>query len=541
MPWAHEVDGTVSLRWDHRGLRGFAMAHRRQVLALFAGCLLIAAWSSPASARPAHHSARHGVIVDTSDYQSVDQLLTNTQVLVVAKVESVAVDRAAPASQPASAVTLKVKDVVRGHLGKQVVVWQPRGAESQGSLDAQRPLQRNRTYLLCLARAPHAGPFYIVGGRAGEFTYDGKTKTFTTLDPLATWEPTNFALSLVKAGANIFPAGGPPAPSWLANASGAPGSPTVAWSAMVNDLGLSLSDVSCPSESLCVFAGEVSPTSSGVEIPAVSVSSGPFSPHANIVGTTTTFPPSSDYAGSSVACPSEGLCVLSSVDGIYATTDMAAHWTLEVAPASGKYFGDVSCPTVSFCAVAMGFGVLVSTAPTGGSAAWNPIRFDQGGIQALSCPSVELCVGGGGADDSSVGGWIETSTDPLAPASWYGGSTKHPAFAQHSGQYSVTGISCPTTAFCIAADLGGAPLVSTDPAGGVRTWNEVADGSGNPGFATCTTRGQCSVSGVGAFSATPGAPGSGIVGYPLPGVSCVSTSFCITTDDDQLAIGKEAG
>ena len=58
----------------------------------------------------------------------------------------------------------------------------------------------------------------------------------------------------------------------------------------------------------------------------------------------------------------------------------------------------------------------------------------------------------------------------------------------------------------------------------------------NPGYATCTTAGQCSVTGVGSFVANGGAPGPGIVGYPLPGVSCVSTTFCMTVTDEQLAV-----
>ena len=93
-------------------------------------------------------------------------------------------------------------------------------------------------------------------------------------------------------------------------------------------------------------------------------------------------------------------------------------------------------------------------------------------------------------------GWIETSTDPLIASTWNGGQTTSPQFAQHSGQYSVSGISCPTTAFCIAAVVGGAPLVSTNPASGVSGWNEVASGSESPGVALCTTLGTCSVSGV---------------------------------------------
>jgi hypothetical protein len=105
----------------------------------------------------------------------------------------------------------------------------------------------------------------------------------------------------------------------------------------------------------------------------------------------------------------------------------------------------------------------------------------------------------------------------------------------------VDGISCPTAAFCIAAVVAGAPLVSTDPAGGVQTWKEAANETNSLGFATCTAAGQCAVSGVGTFQTRAAAPGPGIVGFPLPGVSCISTSFCVTVTDSQLAVGKVAG
>ena len=80
------------------------------------------------------------------------------------------------------------------------------------------------------------------------------------------------------------------------------------------------------------------------------------------------------------------------------------------------------------------------------------------------------------------------------------------------------------------------------PVGGVGTWTEATNGSmDNPGFAACATTGQCSVSGVGSFAARSGAPGPGITGFPLPGVSCVSTAFCVAVTDDQLAVSAMDG
>jgi hypothetical protein len=459
--------------------------------------------------------------------------------MVVATVESVGIDRSAPASQPASLVSLKIRDVVRGHVGSTLVVAQPRAARPLAGPIAQSPLRRGHTYLLLLARTSGDMDFFLVGGDAGEFAYNSTTRRFTKLDTSASWEDSDFPLSLAKAGALTMPES--TQPSWL-NPGGTAGPQAVSWSSMANDLGMSLTDVTCPAENLCLFAGEVTPPDPGVEVPAVAASTGPFTPQANVVGTTTTFPPSAgSTSSSSVACASAALCALSSADGVYVTTDpTAAQWTLEVAPSPAYSFGQVSCPNVSFCAVATGSGVLVSASPSSGPSAWTYIRIGTVG-QAISCPSPQLCVAGG-YGNATVGGWIETSSSPLIPASWHGGPTPHPSFAQHSGQYGVTGISCPSTAFCIAAVAAGEPLVSTDPAGGVGTWAETTNGSmDNPGFAACTPEGQCSVSGVGSFTTRSGAPGPGITGYPLPGVSCRSTAFCVTVTGEQLAMTAGAG
>jgi len=516
------------------------MTHRRQGLAILAGFLLVAVWASASSAESAglaSKAAQHKVTVDSTDYQSVQQLLANTQAMVVAKVQSVTPDRSA--SQPAFLVTLKVSHLIRGHVEKRFLVVQPRAARTEVGQAVQVPLRSGQTYLLLLARSPGAGAYFLVGGSAGAFSYNSTTKRFTKLATSAPWENSDFPLSLAEAGAGALPES--TQPSWL-SPGGSAGPQAVSWSSMANDLGMNPTDVSCPSENLCLFAGDVTPPNPGVVVPAVAASSGPFTPQANVVGTTTTFPPSSaSTSWSFVACASTSLCVVSSPDGVSVTTDpTTAHWALEVAPTAGYYFGQVSCPTVSFCAVAAGSGVLVSESPSSGPSAWKYIGIGTVG-GSISCPSPQLCVAGG-YGNATVGGWIETSSNPLVPGSWHGGPTPHPSFAQHSGQYGVSGISCPSTAFCVAAVAAGEPLISTDPAGGVRTWTEAANGAmGDPGFAACTTAGQCAVSGVGSFATSGGAPGPGITGYPLPGVSCVSTAFCVTVTGEQLAVAAGAG
>ena len=127
-------------------------------------------------------------------------------------------------------------------------------------------------------------------------------------------------------------------PSWL-NPGGPAGPQAVSWSSMANDLGMNLTDVSCPSENLCLFAGEVTPPNPGVVVPAVAASAGPFTPQANVVGTTTTFPPNANSTSwSFVACAGAALCVLSSADGVYVTTDPTAA-PAEEFQSSSRSFG----------------------------------------------------------------------------------------------------------------------------------------------------------------------------------------------------------
>ena len=134
------------------------MTHRRQMLAVLAGSFFAAGWASGSSAHPASHVARHPVAIDSTDYQSQEQLLANTQVMVVARVESVGRDRSAPTSQPAVLVTLQVHDVIRGRVGKQIVVAQPRAASSATGQVEQMPLRSNGHTCSCWPGSGVADP-----------------------------------------------------------------------------------------------------------------------------------------------------------------------------------------------------------------------------------------------------------------------------------------------------------------------------------------------------------------------------------------------
>jgi hypothetical protein len=215
-----------------------------------------------------------------------------------------------------------------------------------------------------------------------------------------------------------------------------------------------LDGVSCPSVALCVAvddAGSIVESASG-------------SWHVTRVGV------SSLHA---VSCPSIVLCVAVSGSGaIVSSTNPsggAGAWTT-VTLAQAYDLSAVSCPTVALCiAIDRDTGrVLASTNPTGGAGAWSVVFADPGNVftgpgplvSAVSCASSSLCV--------AAGGVVLTSVTPSIPGSW-----KVTRFSIPGDQspYALMGVSCPSASLCVATDLLGTILSSTNPTGGAGAWH----------------------------------------------------------------------
>jgi hypothetical protein len=278
-----------------------------------------------------------------------------------------------------------------------------------------------------------------------------------------------------------------------------------------------------------VFTGSaLNPADPGHYEAAVAVSTGPFLAGVKVSGHLTPFPDVTTEL--TVSCGSPSLCVLTAGSSLYATSaPLTGEWHLQITVTGQSSLGGVSCPTAVFCVASTGSGVLVSTDPTGGQAAWKAVPFpsQDGGMDAVDCPTAQECIGGGGSYTDNVGGWLEWTRDPFG--SWEGAQPAHPPFAQHSGQYFIDGISCPTVAFCVAHVAVGQPLVSTNPAGGLSTWQPINLDRNLWGTAWCDSSGTCNLSGAGSFQSTPGAAGPGVAGYPEYTVSCATTSLCVST------------
>jgi hypothetical protein len=313
--------------------------------------------------------------------------------------------------------------------------------------------------------------------------------------------------------------------------SSAPSSTAVdVWADMVNDLNIDPAVVSCPTTTLCVFTGSTPGPTPGHNEQAAAASTGPFTPGARVTGRITMTLPGVNTP-LYVSCPSATLCVLSTPSALYATrTPLSGPWILQRSSQSGEGFLGISCPSLTFCAVATGHGVLVSTSPMGGPSAWSPTDLSEAGgpIDTIACPTSTECMAGGDGAGNCVGGVIVASADPTGGAStWIGGPTANQGGAQHCGQYGIDGLTCPTTAFCLAHVVAGDPLITTHPTVGVFAWHPVPSRS-IQGAAWCDTKGTCRVTGSGSFQSAPGAPGPGVAGWPQFVVSCPSVSLCVS-------------
>ncbi|MCL4445856.1 MAG: hypothetical protein M1134_03125 [Actinobacteria bacterium] len=157
----------------------------------------------------------------------------------------------------------------------------------------------------------------------------------------------------------------------------------------------------------------------------------------------------------------------------------------------------VSCPSPRLCVVldSANNSFLISTDPTGGPKAWKatPIALFalgySGGLYAISCPTVSLCVGVGGL------GFAEISTNPTGgPTAW----TKtliDPTGGDLKSEYPtvLSTIDCVGTSFCIAGDGSGGIVVTSDPTGGPSAWHlYVVPSMGGIGYnVSCPTASFC--------------------------------------------------
>lgn len=178
--------------------------------------------------------------------------------------------------------------------------------------------------------------------------------------------------------------------------------------------------------------------------------------------------------------------------------------------------------------VALAIGLQPPAASAAGPLSWSaPVPIDQPQVPltAVSCPSASLCVA------VDVEGDVLTSTNPTGGASAW---TTTPVDASHF----LNAIACPTTSLCVAVDGHGNVVTSTDPTGGASAWT-VASVSSALNKVSCPTSTFCAASTGGGEVVTSTNPTGGASawqstvidsGHELASIACASASMCVAVD-----------
>jgi len=200
-------------------------------------------------------------------------------------------------------------------------------------------------------------------------------------------------------------------------------------------------------------------------------------------------------------------------------------------------FTALSCPSTTVCVGADSLGdVVTSHDPSGGVTAWRTTRLASpslidgvpDGLSAVSCPSARLCV----ALDYAYG--LVISTNPAG-----GARTWRAMHLSGVDTDRLSSIACPAVSLCLAVDWGGRMFVSTDPAGGSGTWIASSFPAGMGSISCGSTELCAAISNYGEVytSSDPAAGGSSWSAQPgvhATAVSCVGGSFCAATNGEQV-------
>jgi hypothetical protein len=136
-----------------------------------------------------------------------------------------------------------------------------------------------------------------------------------------------------------------------------------------------------------------------------------------------------------VSCASSTRCVAVDAYGNALVLDGARWVSLPVG--SGRPLTGVSCPSVSFCALAGAAGVVTLTGTVFSGGGW--LDAVPGGLTSVSCASARACLAVGESGDM---------------IRWNGARWSAPVVIDRDGG-GLTGVSCPPSGSCTAVDFAG--------------------------------------------------------------------------------------
>jgi hypothetical protein len=254
----------------------------------------------------------------------------------------------------------------------------------------------------------------------------------------------------------------------------------------------------------------------------------------------------------SLSCSSASFCVAVDADG-YAfassrPTSGPRAWQRQRADPSGG-LDPVSCAGTSVCVAFDGEDLAVSDDPAARDAGWHVVALPSGGengnavMTGVSCPSVALCVVG---DDS---GDVITSSHPSAATTAWRLVNLDDGVTDNPGGNYTSGVSCPSATFCVIADENDVIFTSSDPLGGASAWRDYDlsnvvpdDGHGNDlAGLVCPSRSFCLAGDVWGDIVASSDPTGGEGDWwrvpvtdeaqgPIDELACATVSLCLAVD-----------
>ena len=245
-----------------------------------------------------------------------------------------------------------------------------------------------------------------------------------------------------------------------------------------------------------------------------------------------------------LACHSGSPCVATDDQGhvLSATQPTAGAWRSAWVDGQNSLIG-LACPSSSACLAFDDAGkVLTSTRPDGGASAWKVVPglritpnlegFSASAAHDVACPSVSLCL-------TAEGGLILTSTRPFEP---------HPHWtATDPLGNAIDALSCPSIKLCVGIDNESLNesnfvnvLASTNPAHGA--WRTTAPAVSQPTVdlglsVSCSSQALCVIGGEGTIAATTNALGgpsawklASPTQVPVQSMSCPAQNACVGVD-----------
>lgn len=221
------------------------------------------------------------------------------------------------------------------------------------------------------------------------------------------------------------------------------------------------------------------------------------------------------------------------------------HWNraVRVEPSKDGGLSAVSCPDLQLCVAGDESGdVVTTTRPTAG--VWNAAaKIDTAGpITGLSCPTTTFC----GAVDGA-GAFVWSTTPTLGQKHW-----SHPVRIDSTtgtggGNSGLAAISCPSVKLCVAVDDASSANVfySANPTGGKAAWQTVKL-EGPATSVDCPSSTLCVIAGTERYvSIDPTSPtgwkaSGALVGGVYQGVDCVGSTLCIGVGFGNTSPGFES-